>query len=79
MSEYVGEGQFTRVYRGALAQPTDARVELALKQVKTRLAHKERDYIIGEVRTIHMLLLSVNRFFLLKTHNPNLEHSQSLR
>lgn len=52
MSEYVGEGQFTRVYRGALAQPTaepDERLELALKQVKTRLAHKQRDYIISEV------------------------------
>lgn len=57
MSEYVGEGQFTRVYRGAFAQPLPRELltvapepALALKHVKTRLAHKERDYIIGEVR-----------------------------
>lgn len=57
MSEYVGEGQFTRVYRGAFAQPLPRELltaapepALALKHVKTRLAHKEREYIIGEVR-----------------------------
>ncbi len=67
MSDYLGEGQFTRVYRGAYAlsrqdvesvmsadsrvpvASVPSRIELAIKLVKMKIAHREKEYILSEV------------------------------